>query len=59
MNDAPIKRIQPVRAVQPIGEIGLRRRAALVQLRQWLDFVKRKNRGKRSGVQKSGDESAK
>jgi len=40
VNDAPIKPIRPVRATGPIREIGLRRRAALFQLRQWLDFVK-------------------
>ena len=58
MNDAPIKPIRPVHAVGPIREIGPRRRAALFQLRQWLDFVKRKNRGKRSRAPRSGDEPA-
>lgn len=50
MNDSPIKPIRPVGRVQSVREIGLRRRPSLFQLRQWLNFVKRKNHGKRKAL---------
>jgi hypothetical protein len=54
MNDS-VKPIRPVRAVEPISEIGRRVKPSFFQLRQWLNFVKRKNKDKPKQPPKSDD----
>jgi hypothetical protein len=43
MSDS-VKPVRPIRAVQPISEIRPRVQPSFFQLRQWLNFVKRKNK---------------
>jgi hypothetical protein len=45
MSDS-VKPVRPIRAVQPIAEIRARVQPSFFQLRQWLNFVKRKNKPK-------------
>lgn len=41
MNERPIESIHPVRPVETVREVELRRRPSSVQLRQWLSFSRR------------------
>jgi hypothetical protein len=54
-SDDPVKPIRPIAPIRAFGDIELRRRPSLGQLRQWIDFVQRKNRDKKRSGQSGND----
>lgn len=50
MSDKPIEPIHPVRPVRDVQEIGLRRRPSLGQLRQWLNFARKKGKQRKAAL---------